>query len=173
MVVANKHQRAMRIELLALSMYTHEAGFRDVNAALRQHGEQGIGPSAENELFARAATDALSRLPDYKGFVVRGQHRHHWTPLNRDAALARYVPGTVVTEHAFVSSGVESPYEAGLQFVILSKHGKEVTPISVNTDTDGREVIFKPGSQFRVLAVADGEDRAGVTKLYAVMEEIE
>lgn len=135
----------LKIGATAISAYTSDI-YKDVNKELRQNPPDQISPQIE--MLTVAAKDFLSRLPDFQGIVARGGGSG-W----QDIARARYVPGQVVTEPTFISSSPNKGFDGSVQFIIESRHGKEVSGLSVNGSFDGREVLFPPGTKFEVLAV--------------------
>ncbi len=65
--------------------------------------------------------------------------------------LAKYEVGKIVQETAFVGTDVVRPYGGGnVWFSIYSKTGKLVQDVSASPTSEA-EVLFPPGSQFRVL----------------------
>lgn len=144
-------------ELLAVSVYTHDEGFRKVNDLLR--GTSNLGPKERQavEVYARAITNGLARLPEYQGlsfrnaFTIGGNHPAANQPAHQWAA-AHYVQGATVTEAAVTSSSPEKGFTGKeIRFTIHSRHGKETGPISL-TPKDGFEATFRPNTQFEVLA---------------------
>lgn len=128
-------------DLGALADYTGP-GYLDLNNALR-----GGEVDASQQARIEAVKTALAKLPPYEGPVIRG------TNLPAEV-LARYRPGEVITEDAFLSTttnaGVaRSPTFAGnVEFRILSKSGRDISPFSVFPGE--REILFPPGTKFYV-----------------------
>ncbi|WP_231990116.1 ADP-ribosyltransferase [Mycobacterium sp. 852002-51971_SCH5477799-a] len=128
-------------DLGALADYTGP-GYLDLNNALR-----GGEMDASQQVRIEAVKTALAKLPPYEGPVIRG------TNLPPEV-LARYRPGEVITEDAFLSTttnaGVaRSPTFAGnVEFRILSKSGRDISPFSLFPGE--REVLFPPGTKFYV-----------------------
>jgi hypothetical protein len=156
--------------LVGLYVYSLEGvpgmSYREVNAALRH------GPEAERKkLFAlaKAVADALTGLPAFEGAVYRG--------AQLDAqSIARYAPGATVSEPSFTSTSVDKkiakkfateqkvpPGKTAVMFTLESKSGREL-PFS--RFPGEREVLFQPGTQFRV---AKSELKGGV--LYVKLSE--
>jgi len=99
----------------------------------------------ELDEFIRLVTAGLYNLPAFTGVVYRG--------ATLSAAQARhYIPGQVVTEHAFVSATADPArrYPGNATFVIASINGREVSLLS--DVPDEREVVFFTGTRFKVLA---------------------
>ena len=63
--------------------------------------------------------------------------------------IARYRPGSAVTEPFFVSSS--KAFSGNVLFVIHSRHGKDVQPYSQHPSE--KEVLFTADTRFRVLGV--------------------
>jgi hypothetical protein len=129
-------------DLSALADYTGP-GHVDLNEALRS----GI-MDASQQARVEALNQALEKLPPHHGPVFRGTHLP-------DGELARYQPGVVVTERAFVSTSIDpavarfAAFAGNVEFKILSKTGRDVSSFSAFPSE--REVLFPPGVQFYVL----------------------
>ncbi len=143
-------------DLLALKRYTNvDYGF--INAYLRTGSEESIknayalkGDNYKNKIsyadFKNAALNqikkaenALSRMPVFKGTVIRG------TDINPD----NYKVGQTVTEKGFTSTTKNSNYGGDVKFVIQSKTGRDIDRISDYKGSEN-EVLFKPGTKFKV-----------------------
>jgi hypothetical protein len=129
-------------DLSALAHYTG-LGHEDLNGALR-NGTM----DASQEARVEALNHALQKLPPHHGPVFRGTHLP-------DGELARYQPGVVVTELAFVSTSVDpavarfAAFAGNVEFKILSKTGRDISSVSMFPTE--REVLFPTGVQFYVL----------------------
>lgn len=158
-----------KAELMAVSCYTDNALYHDANDALRARGGREEPLKDEGmELFVNATRSGLAKLPDFEGVVVRGVDFKK--PAELTAFLANYEPGQTVTEHAFTSTSADRPFGGNVQFVIESRHGKEIGDLSVNRDQDGgREILFPPGTRFEVLGKAHDEAK---DVHYIVMKEV-
>jgi hypothetical protein len=128
--------------LSAVADYTgpeHE----DLNSALR-NGTM----DASQQAHVEALNQALEKLPPHHGPVFRGTHLP-------DDELARYQPGVVVTERAFVSTSMDpgvarfAAFAGNVEFKILSTTGRDISSISMFPSE--REVLFPTGVQFYVL----------------------
>ncbi|MGE4169646.1 MAG: ADP-ribosyltransferase domain-containing protein [Candidatus Margulisiibacteriota bacterium] len=141
---------------LGIGFYTGKLVFHLVNSLLG-----GYRPSSEAEReeshhvlgglhLIRLMAHALNTLPSKPGRSYRGTTL---TAENRN----RYVPGAVVREAAFFSTSrdprVASNY-GDLRFKIEGQSGVEVFPFSKYPREE--EVIFRPGTNFKVLAVKQG-----------------
>lgn len=122
----------------ALDDYTG-SGFRAMNRAL--WGNEPLNPEVAARIVA--VSKALRQLPDFQGQVLRG------TTLD-DRELAHYVPGRVLTHHAFISADRVKPFKGNVMFVIQSKHGKSVRKWSRWKESED-EVIFDRATRFLVL----------------------
>ena len=100
----------------------------------------------ELDAYIRVATYGLIQLPAYRGPVFRG------TDLS-DEAIAKYVPGALIREHAFVctSANIGFRFPGNATFVIDSINGRDVSALAENPSE--REVVFFTGTHFSVLAV--------------------
>lgn len=141
------------VELVAIRDYTAD-GYNLLNQALWSQDHTQLRKYAP---YIEAAKSGLKRLPDFKGTVYR------WTHLAPEI-LANYRPGTHVTERAFTSATAATycTYSGNVNFVINSRHGKDVSQIAKVTTE--REVLFPPGTKFKILNIRT--DLKGVTKIY-------
>ena len=78
----------------------------------------------------------------------------------------QYVPGNVFTLNAFWSTGVGFAFEGVWQITIHGKTGKDVATMS-NFPKEA-EVLFPPGTTFRVISVDDSNP----AKIQVVVEEV-
>ncbi len=130
-------------DLGALADYTGP-GYQDLNSALRS----GL-MDASQQVRVQALKNALAKLPPYQGPVIRG------TNLPPEV-LARYRPGEVITEDAFLSTSTDtgvarSPTFAGnVEFRILSRTGRDISSFSVFPGE--QEVLFTAGTKFYVVS---------------------
>ncbi|WP_218715845.1 ADP-ribosyltransferase [Nocardia sp. No.11] len=130
----------------AIGDYTEEdlgpLGYKQLNAALREGNADATQQAKINDIDT-----ALSKLPNYDGVVYRG------TDLPADV-IAKYKPGEVITEDAFVSTSRNSSgsFPGNVQFEIASKTGKDIEQYSrIPNAADEAEVLFRPGSKFYVV----------------------
>ena len=91
---------------------------------------------------AAAVSEALSKLPDRSGPVFRG------TTLTPEQ-IASYTPAAVHPEPGFTStsSDAKSAFLGNTLFLVISKHGKDVSPYSPYAES---EVLFDKGTEFFV-----------------------
>lgn len=66
--------------------------------------------------------------------------------------LEKYQPGQIVTESAFTSTSATAGFNGNTFFVCRSEHGKDVSELSENVAQDGVEILFPPGTHFKVLS---------------------
>jgi hypothetical protein len=129
-------------DLSAFDDYTG-SGHGDLNEALRSHALD-----ASQRARIDALNRALQKLPTYEGPVVRGSDL---TP----EVLARYRPGEVITEHAFLSTSLNpavarsSAFAGNVEFRIVSKSGRDVSLVSKYPWE--QEILFPSGTEFYVL----------------------
>ncbi|HEY9641416.1 MAG TPA: ADP-ribosyltransferase domain-containing protein, partial [Coleofasciculaceae cyanobacterium] len=78
-----------------------------------------------------------------------------------DDVIAKYTAGAVVTEYGFTSSSYDkkAAFSGKHRFVIQSRTGKKVDDLSPYPNE--KEVLFKPGTQYRVLKTR--KERGGQT----------
>ncbi|EIT90869.1 MULTISPECIES: ADP-ribosyltransferase [Mycobacteroides] len=128
-------------DLLAMADYTGD-GYRELNTALRS-GTLDASQQARID----AINNALAKMPKYEGPVFRG------TDLPADV-LARYQPGTVVTESAFTSTSTNAAiaksadFAGNVEFRIISNSGRDVSAVS--NFAHEQEILFSSGSKFYV-----------------------
>jgi len=80
-------------------------------------------------------------------------------------ALAHYIPGTIVFEHAFVSTTADPArrFPDNTTFVIASINGRDVSMLA--DFPEQQEVVFFTGTRFKVLAT-EHDDRADDWYIY-------
>lgn len=148
-------------EITSIYLYTTFI-HKKVNEALRAEGTTEVAEKVKP--FAQAATLGLGKLPPHEGWVRRGVN----LPPEE---LEKYQVGHEVTENGFTSAtlaktiGREKPH----QFVILSKKGRDISEFS---HFEGeKEVLFAPGSRFRVVK-KEAVQEEGRSFLRISMEEV-
>ncbi|WP_434581723.1 ADP-ribosyltransferase [Carbonactinospora thermoautotrophica] len=125
-------------ELLAIKRYTWTE-YQEINEPLRTGDMDRL---AELTPEIRDVVSGLDKLPDYKGTVYRGVQID---PGDLNDFLNRYEPGATIREPAFPSSDKERPFPGNVQFVIESRHGKDISFLQQH-----EEVVFPPGTKFKV-----------------------
>jgi hypothetical protein len=141
-------------ELIALRGYT-TSDYQMLNKALRSRDPEEL---VRLKPYIDKATAALEDMPAHKGTVFRGVRE--LTPEQ----LGRYKPGEVITEPAFTSASTaaEQAFAGKVLVVIESETGKSVELVSRYAYE--KEVLFPPGTRFRVLAVDKVEN--DVTRIF-------
>ncbi|CAM5267969.1 hypothetical protein SCALM49S_05036 [Streptomyces californicus] len=141
-----KEQEAARADLIALRMYLHLAEGPLSHGALTwslRDRELDLLP------YGACVASALNRMPSYRGVVLRG------TAVSAGADRpAPPRPGTLLRDAALLSTvrpdaGAAPP--PGDSYVIWSVAGRRVRQFSEQRGPE--EVVFAPGTLFRVLAV--------------------
>ena len=134
-------------EYVALRAYTG-GSYGQLNSKLRG---AGYAKDLHLQAFVDAAQHALAKMPKYRGPQVI---RNIYLGTAETAELrGRYLPGSVVEEHAFVSASTNGRFGAGgnIQFRITTRTGVDVDDIS--TSSGEAEVLMAPGTRFRVQSV--------------------
>lgn len=139
-------------EIVSIHHYTEGV---PTNAALRRALRTGQRPDSFDEAFSLSLRDALDRLPDRTGTTYRG------ADLPPDA-LARYRPGSVVTENMFLSTSKSREvawgnFEGNVQFVVRGRTGKDIERLSGFRENE-QEVLFDAYSRFRVVGREDRDE---------------
>jgi len=109
-----------------------------MNAYLRQKEIK----NPHMDLLVRTLNSALSKFPNYQGFVKRG------TELPADV-LGQHTKGAVVTYDSFTSTSTGPGHYNIHDFMIFSRTGKPI--MSLSKFDDEKEVLFLSGTQFKVL----------------------
>ncbi|WP_197039724.1 hypothetical protein [Nocardia carnea] len=126
----------------------HTAAVRnpDTGMTLNEKLNQGLPLSPEEQRQAAALNQALAKLPPYEGPLVRHQN------LSPEQ-LARYEPGSPVTENGFTystmrSNGIDPQLVDGanVEFQIVSKTGVQLGEHAPRPD----DVMFPSGTGFMV-----------------------
>ncbi|MFK0116959.1 hypothetical protein [Streptomyces sp. NPDC090994] len=150
-----EEQDAARADLIALRLYLQDdngpLGHEELAKSLRS-GEERLVP------YARCLASGLARLPSYRGAVLRGR--------GGAAGLDGLRPGQVLRDPAPLSGLSFDPggkeRVAGVGFAIWSITGRRVRQVP---DADGDEVVFAPGTAFKVLGVRAAGDSAPLVLL--------
>ena len=149
-----------------LIFYYTGSGYRTINASLRRSG--GTRSNRAAELLQKA----IARLPDISGPVFRSCH----LTKKQIAEYARCAETeSLRSEPTFLSTSrneekLEHYPNTNCRFVIYARHGKvieECSRFGINMPPNEEEILFLPGSVFRVLDVNDSEQ-----DLLIMMEEI-
>ncbi|UTC27957.1 hypothetical protein [Stenotrophomonas phage A1432] len=132
-----------REEVGAIRAYTGST-YRALNNALRA-GKYSSDPFLQ--AYVEAAQHGMSKMPKFKGATARGLTLHN---DQLKAMLSTYHKGAIVEDAAFVSSsyGNQAAFSGNVYMKIESKTGVNVSRYS-QYDTE-REVLYMPGTRFRV-----------------------
>ncbi len=130
-------------ESAAIRMYTGGA-YKPLNIALRA-GEYETDPYLQ--AYVDAAQEGLQKMPRFVGPSIRGAT---FKPDALDQVLKRYQEGAEVEENSFVSSsyGDEAAFDGNVIMKIDGKTGVNIARFSQYGAE--REVLFAPGTRFRV-----------------------
>lgn len=127
-------------EITAIYAYTAGASI-NLNQGLRSKDKKTLDEVADFSALIKAG---LSKLPDYKGNAYRG------TQLPPEI-LKQYKKGNTVSDPAFLSASLVGQFPGPHRMKIKSKTGKIISPFSENPNEV--EVLFAPGTQFKVIKV--------------------
>ncbi|WP_049575747.1 hypothetical protein [Streptomyces sp. SBT349] len=139
-----KEREAARADLIALRLYLGAEQEPFAHATLARALRAGTEDEALRAYGACVAS-ALQRLPVHAGLVLRA---------GASRAGGGFAPGVTVVDAAPVSglAAHEAPAPGGDRLALWSVSGRNVTRL---LDGGGEEVVFAPGTPFRVLAVRD------------------
>jgi hypothetical protein len=124
--------------------------YRAINEGLRSGS-----PSDDVQAVAHVMIAGLKKLPRHAGFVYRGIR-----VADLGSFLRGYQPGAEVEWRAFSSASLDqTKVQIGnVLFIIRSNNGRVVGPYAEHQDE--QEVIFLPGSRFRVNGVERTSNKA-------------
>jgi ADP-ribose pyrophosphatase YjhB (NUDIX family) len=111
--------------------------YKAVNKALRT---KSLSP--KHTLYVSMMNKAMAKMPKYTGTVERG------TTLSAEQ-IANYVPGQLVTEHGFTSSGVNFKFSGNVTYKIKA-NGMRGADFSKTANPNEREVLFLAHTSFMV-----------------------
>ena len=135
-------------QVAAMIGYT-SSDYQILNAALRSKDPVEL---ARLKPYIDNANAGLASLPNYSGPVYRGIDSTRMPP----DVVAQYLkPGEVITERAYVSTSyvAGANFPGDLQLTVMSKTGKQIDFLSMYAGE--KEVLFAPGTSFKVLSVTD------------------
>lgn len=163
-VRADRIAALTEVEQLALRAYSSPGLYQPLNARMRG-GDDPFGESLD--VFGRAVSQALSKLPAHRGRVYRGIEDS--ADLQRKFEAMR--PGEVVKFRAFTSASetIETTLAGDTLLEIESLSGRTISRASVMPQE--LEVLFDRGRVFEVVSI--GETRHwGYAALKVVLREI-
>jgi hypothetical protein len=179
-----------RQEIGAMYSYNTLSGHRVVNNALRgmtsreaMFTEDIAGHHVDQRVIQdsiKVLASGLNKLPQWRGNVFRV------AKFASDHPLANIKPGQVMTEPAFLSSTRSEVYRDGLAtlmtmglkketgttgvvYTIIAKNGRR---LSFRNNPQEDEVVFLPGSRFRVTSTEFKPTWLGVDVLTVTMEQL-
>ncbi|UGL62851.1 putative minor head protein [Xanthomonas phage MET13-T1] len=149
LAAVNAKQRSMGLqeltaeEVAAVKAYTGNT-YRVLNNALRA-GKYSSDPHLQ--AYVDAAQHGMSKMPKFQGVSSRGMT---FNDSQLKAMLSTYRKGVVVEDSAFVSSsyGEQAAFSGNVYMRINGKTGVNVSQYSYYKTE--REVLFMPGTRFRV-----------------------
>ena len=162
-------------QLKALTLYSAR-GYESMNGFMRKGQGQESGVDGDVSKETRMAAAALMEAPEaarYRGLV------HRSTSTTKDK-IANYKVGRVVEEAGFVSTtsdpevatifrGIPEESRVTLNYKIVSKNGVYIEALSEKGEN---EVLFPPGTKFRVKKVSEKDDPSWGATVEVEMEEV-
>ena len=137
----------------AIHRYTESGNYSNSANAILRSGE----PDELTIQIRDGLNESLRRLPPDPALRHEPLYRRIRadSPSERDALLARYVPGRIVTELAFTSTSRWKDHpkyrDRKVEFVIYSHSGRDIAHISAKPWE--REVLIPAGARFKVRRV--------------------
>ncbi|WID41976.1 minor head protein [Pseudomonas phage ZQG1] len=130
-------------EVSAIKHYTGSA-YRTLNDALRA---DAYSSNYRLQAFVETAQHGMMKMPKFQGLSSRGMSLNDSALQNM---LATYRKGAIVEDHAFISTSAGSNAAFGGN-VYMKIQGKTGVDISFFSNYPGeREVLFMPGTKFRI-----------------------
>lgn len=146
------------LEIMAVAQYT-SAYYVSINSILRNQNPdelKKIGP------YLQFMKSGLSKIAPYTGMTQRG------TTLPQKAR-AEYCQDCTLTDLAFMSTSPDHPWEGEDSFLIQSKQGRYIAPLSYSPEEE--EVLFMPGEKFRVTKIVEGK-KDGAKQIVYTLQNI-
>lgn len=152
--VVNSRQRGLGLpdltaeEASAVRSYTGGA-YRRINEALRE-GLYATDPRLQ--AYVDAAQQGLMKMPKHSGTTVRGVSL---SGKGLEDLLSSYYEGAIVEDAAFVSTsyGGKAAFSGNVHIHVNGQNGVNVSKISKHSSE--REVLFMPGTRFKVDSVTN------------------
>ena len=150
-------------DLVALRAYSGvnpKVGYTATNSALRTQNPAELARLAQT---IQGASSALNQIPAFEGTVYRGVDN---MPAD---VLAQYVPGKTITERAFTSTSKKESIAQDFAkdsktIMVIRSRDKGHDMANASRSGAEAEVLFTPGTRFRVLARE--KDALGRTLIY-------
>lgn len=159
-------------ESVLINKYTG-GHFIDINAGLRMPGNLPKVKAEQLGSLVKVVNSGLDQLPARAGKTFRGIEDVNQELFEK--LRDKYIPGTVVTEEAYLSTAVSKrgAFSGQVNYVIEGHSGRSIEPFS--SFKNETEVLYKPGTQFKVLDVKVKERGMGSVEnaLTIVLQEIE
>lgn len=130
---------------VALDDYTGP-GYRDMNSYLRNPDQFSAADQAAIQTRVDNVSEALGKLPPEPGVTFRGTNLP-------DDVLARYEPGHIVTEDAFMSTSrdpsvAQGAFDGNTLITVNGQNGRDVAP---HSQFPGEaEILYDYGTDFIV-----------------------
>jgi hypothetical protein len=133
-------------ELVALRGYTGK-DYDRLNRALRNSDDAELRTL---RAYIDSASSALKKLPKHQGLVTRGIGGKK--PVTREE-MKQFQVGSDWADKGFMSTSIDAAFGGNVHLEVMSKSGVRVESLSlVPSET---EVLFAPGTRFRVLEVSE------------------
>ena len=137
-------------ELVAIRVYTGSK-YREINAALRSRDWNTL---PQYRCIILSASSGLNKMLPFTGTVNRAA-------TLPDSVVSKYVVGEISVERHFWSSTFgdsdESEFRGNVRYEIKSMKGRRIDWLSEFPDE--KEVLFTPGSEFRVTEKSKRNDK--------------
>ena len=151
-------------EYAAVKAYTGSA-YRAINDRLRAGG---YGDDLHLQAFVEAGQRALDKMPKRKGEMRRGMNLGG---SDLQKFMSAYQPGTVVQDNSFVSTAFGGGgFGGNIELRVMSKTGVDVSQVSFYKREN--EVLFAPGTKFKVTKVQGPGDGGHGAKHVIYMDEV-
>lgn len=144
------------IELIGRNM---SASFNNLLNQATRGGDESLLERYDIEI--RTLVGAYNKLPDHIGTVYRSMRIDD--PAELDVFLEAYRSGNVVRDSGFSCGDKLAAMAGNVELIINSRHGKDISWASDERD----EVVFPPGTRFRVESVVPGD-----TRIYIHLDEL-
>ncbi|MBL7715045.1 MAG: hypothetical protein JNL01_06215 [Bdellovibrionales bacterium] len=146
-----------QVEYTMLQYYTG-SGYYCLNKGLREKKFKYDDPAIQT------LNSALSKLPNYRGFVSRG------ADLPQEV-IRRHQVGSIIEYTSFTSTSTGDGFGGSVKYKIFSKTGKPVMGFSAVGNGE-LEVLFRAPTRFKVLAVEPENNQMGRGYTLIVMKEV-
>lgn len=140
------------VEMQSIKFYTG-SGYSYINRSIWNKTKKCEG-------VIQVLNTGLSRLPNYKGWVMRGASLP-------ESVRKEHVEGQDINYPAFTSSSTSNGWDRNDNFLIYSETGKSINDISTFKGED--EVLFRANTSFRILKIIKVKDK----NMYVMVENIE